>query len=328
MSGRLELTLACGDYEIMRPLKEGLVQPDGISLRVLTAMDSATRHWRFLRRREFDVAEVSASSFLAARDRELPFRAIPVFPHRRFRHGFAFVNTGAGIRGPGDLAGRRVGAKSFMTTAIVWLRGILQHEHGLDPLSVEWVTELDDDVAWTPPPGLRVTALPPGRSMTEMLLAGELDAVLSPDLIQPLLDRDPRVARLWVDHEAAEAGYFRRTGIFPIMHVVGLQAELVERHPWVPINLQAAFEQSKALAMRRMRDPRLVPLAWYREAWERQEALLGPDPWEYGLSPRNRHTLDTLARFSFEQGLTSRPMPLEELFLDVSPGRGRGVERF
>lgn len=328
MPGRLELTFACGDYEIMRPLKEGTVVPDGIALTVLTAMDSATRHWRFLNRREFDVAEVSASSYVAARGRGLPFRAIPVFPHRRFRHGFAFVNTASGIRGPRDLAGRRVGAKSFMTTAILWLRGILQHDHGVDPGSIEWVTELDEDVAWTPPPGLRVSQLPDGKSLVPMLLAGELDAVLSPDLIQPLLDRDPRVGRLFPDHEAVETDYFRRTGIFPIMHVVGLRQELVERHPWVPINLFNAFEQAKALAMRRMRDPRLVPLAWYREAWERQEALLGPDPWEYGLTPRNRHTLETLTGYSHEQGLTGRQVPLDELFLDISPGRKRGVERF
>lgn len=328
MSGRLRLTLACGDYEIMRPLKEGTVTPDGVELTVLTAMDSATRHWRFLRRDEFDVAEVSASSYVAARDRLLPFRAIPVFPHRRFRHGFAFVNTAAGIRGPGDLAGRRVGVKSFMTTAILWLRGILQHEHGLDPRSVEWVTELDDDVAFTPPPGLHVSPLTDGQSLVPLLLAGELDAVLSPDLIQPLLDRDPRVARLFANHEAAEAGYHRRTGIFPIMHVVGLRAELVERHPWLPINLFNAFQQAKTLAMRRMRDPRLVPLAWYREAWERQEVLLGPDPWEYGLTARNRHTMETLTGYSHEQGLTGRQVPLDELFLDISPGRHRGVERF
>ena len=328
MAGRLKLTLACGDYEILRPLKDGAVTPDGIELTVLTAMDSATRHWRFLRRGEFDVAEVSASSYIAARDRGWPFRAIPVFPHRRFRHGFAFVNTAAGVGTPGDLAGRRVGAKSFMTTAIVWLRGILQHEHGLLPRSVEWVTELDEDVGWTPPPDLRVSQIPEGQSLEAMLLAGDIDALLSPDLIKPLLDRDPRVARLFADHETVEADYHRRTGIFPIMHVAGLRAELAERHPWVPINLYNAFEQAKSLAMRRMRDPRLVPLAWYREAWERQEALLGPDPWEYGLSRRNRHTLDTLAGYSHEQGLTGRHMPVDELFEDVSPGRKRGVERF
>ena len=328
MSNRLKLSLACGDYEIVRALNEGTVTPDGIELTVLTSMDSATRHWRFLRRGEFDVAEVSASSYVAARDKGLPFRAIPVFPHRRFRHGFVFVNTAAGIRGPGDLAGRRVGAKSFMTTAVLWLRGILQHDHGVHPASIDWVTELDEDVAFTPPPGLRVSQAADGRSLVEMLLSGELDAVISPDLIQPLLDRDPRVARLFGDHEAAEADYYRRTGIFPIMHVVGLRAELVERHPWVPINLFNAFQAAKAAGLRRMRDPRLVPLAWYREAWERQEALLGPDPWEYGLTDRNRHTMETLAGYSHEQGLTARQVPLDELFLDISPGRHRGIERF
>ncbi len=137
MPTTVELTLACGDYEITRPLKEGEVRPDGVDLKVVTAMDSPTRHWRFLRNREFDMAEVSSSSYVAARDNGLPFRAIPVFPHRRFRHGFAFVNTGKGISKPTDLIGRKVGVKFFLNSAALWLRGILQHEYGVPFASIE-----------------------------------------------------------------------------------------------------------------------------------------------------------------------------------------------
>ncbi|MFT8243717.1 hypothetical protein [Roseomonas sp. BN140053] len=327
MSKKLPLSLACGDYEILRALKEGTVQPDGIELTVLTAMDSSTRHWRFLRNREFDVAELSASSYLVARDHELPVCALPVFPHRRFRHGFVFINTGKGIREPRDLVGRRIGVKSFSVTAGLWMRGILEHEYGVPHRQVEWVAELDEDVSFTPPEGLRLSRLPHDRSVEAMLAEGELDAVIHSDLIKPFVAGDPRVARLWPDYRAEEVRYYRKTGIFPIMHVLGLKREIVEQHPWVPINLQRAFEQAKTIGMQRMENPRLVPLAWYREEWEEQAAILGPDPWEYGLGARNRHALDTLAGYSHEQGLSRRRLPLEELFLPVDEGRKRGEFR-
>lgn len=321
---RLSLTLACGDYEIHRALKEGAVKPDGIDLTVLTEMDSSTRHWRFLRNREFDVAECSCSSYIIARDQNMPFVALPVFPHRRFRHGFVFINTTKGIAKPQDLIGRKIGVKSFQVTAVHWLRGILESEYGVPHKSVDWYAEIDEDVEFTPPPDLKLTRLPPDRSVEAMLVEGELDAVLHSDLIEPLIKKDKRVARLFRDHKAEEQAYFKKTGIFPIMHVVALRRELVEQHPWVPINLYRAFEQSKAIAMKRMENPRIAPLAWYREAWEEQQALLGPDPWENGLTPRNGNTLETLVRYSHEQGLSKRLLPLDELFLDVSQGRKRG----
>ena len=326
MSPTIELSLACGDYEIMRALKEGVVRPDGIDLKVLTAMDSPTRHWRFLRNGEFDVAEVSCSSYIAARDNDLPFRAIPVFPHRRFRHGFAYINTTKGIETPADLIGRRVGVKFFLISAALWMRGILEHEYDVPFKSMEWFTELDEDVDFTPPDGLKLSRVPPSKSIIQMLLDGELDALLHSDIIEPLRDKDPRVGRLFPDYKEEEAAYFRKTGIFPIMHVVAIRREIVDRYPWVPINLFHAFNQSKAIAMRRMINPRIVPLAWYREAWEEQEAIMGADPWEYGLTERNRNTLDTLVGFSHEQGLIKRKQPLEELFGDISQGVGRGDE--
>jgi 4,5-dihydroxyphthalate decarboxylase len=326
MSQKIELTLACGDYEITRPLIDGIVRPDGIELTILTGMDSTTRHWRFLRNREFDVAEVSASSYLIARDQGQPFRAIPVFPHRRFRHGFAFVNTGKGIRKPSDLIGRKVGVKSFQVTAILWLRGILEHEYGVPHKSIEWVTEFDEDVEFTPPPGLKITRVPHTKSLETMLLEGEIDALFDAYLIKPFTAKDPRVGRLFPDYKQEEIAYVRRTGIFPIMHVLGLRQEIVDRHPWVAINLFQAFNQAKALAMKRMENPRIAPIAWYREAWEEQEAILGRDPWAYGLTEQNRKTIETLAGYSHEQGLIKRLPPLEELFLSVSQGRKRGDE--
>lgn len=324
MTRKLSLTLACGDYEIVRPLKEGIVQADGIELNVLTRADSATRHWRFLHNNEYDVAECSASSYIAARDRGMPFHAIPVFLHRRFRHGFIFTNTSKGIAEPKDLIGKKVGVKFYLVTATLWLRGILESEYGVPHRSIEWFAELDEDIRFTPPPGLKLTRLPDNKSVETMLAEGELDAVLHPDIIDPIVRKDPRVGRLFPDYKAEEQTYYAKTGIFPIMHVLGLKRELVEEHPWVVPNLYQAFEESKAIAMRRMRNPRLVPIAWYQDAWEEQERILGPDPWEYGLSEANRKNLDTLVGYSHDQGLISRRIPLDELFLSVSQGRKRG----
>jgi 4,5-dihydroxyphthalate decarboxylase len=323
---KVQLTLACGDYEITKALSDGTVKPDGIELTVLTSMDSTTRHWRFLRNRDFDAAEVSGSSYLIARDQGLPFRAIPVFLHRRFRHGFVFINTSKGIKKPADLIGRRIGLKQFQSTAINWLRGILEHEYGVPHKSIEWVTELDESIEFTPAPGLKISKLPNDRSVEQALVEGEVDACIHPDLIKPIRTKDPRVARLFPDYKAEEIAYYKKTGIFPIMHVLGLRQELVERHPWIAINLYQAFNEAKAIAMKRMENPRIVPLGWYREAWEEQEAILGKDPWVYGLTDQNRKTLETLVGYSHEQGLIKRRMPLDELFLSVSQGRKRGDE--
>lgn len=324
MTRKLELTLACGDYEIVRALKEGTIAPDGIELNVLTDMDSTTRHWRMLRNREFDVAETSLSSYIMAKARGEAFTAIPVFLHRRFRHGFAFVNTAAGIRKPSDLVGRRIGVKTYQATAILWLRGILEHDHGVPHRDVHWVAELDEDVDFTPPPGLKLTRTPPGKNVETMLAEGEVDAVLHPDIIDPFLAGDPRVGRLFPDYPAVEREYFARTGIFPIMHVTAIKPEIVERHPWVPVNLFRAFEAAKRAAYKRMENPRIVPLAWYREAWEEQQATLGPDPWVYGLGEQNRRNLDTAIGYSFEQGMIDRRLTADEMFENVATGRGRG----
>jgi len=326
MPKNISLTLACGDYEIVRPLREGKVQADGIDLTILTNMDSATRHWRFLRNGEFDIAEVSSSSYLAARDNGWAFSALPVFLHRRFRHGFIFINTNKSISKPTDLIGRKVGVKTLMTSAVLWMRGMLEHEYGVSLKSIEWFSELDDDVDVSLPGDLKLTRLPHTKSVETMLAEGELDAVLHSDLIKPFLAKDPRVARLFPSYKNEEIAYYRNTGIFPIMHVLGLRQTVVEQYPWVAVNLFNAFSEAKAIAMERMQNPRIVPLAWYRDAWEEQEEILGPDPWEYGLTDKNRKTLETLIGYSHEQGLIRQKPTLEQLFLSVSQGRKRGGE--
>ena len=326
MARKIPLTLACGDYAITAPLKDGRVTPDGIDLTVLTRMDSTTRHWRFLRGEEFDLAEVSCSSYLVARDQGRELNALPVFLHRRFRHGFIFINTDKIIREPKDLAGRRIGLKQYQATAIVWMRGILEHEYGVPHRSIEWVCELDESIDFKPPPGLRITRLNNDQSVETMLAEGKLDAVLHPDLIKPLREKDPRVGRLFPNYRNEEIAYYQKTGIFPIMHVLGIKKEIYEEHPWVAVNMYQALNEAKAIAMAQLENPRIVPLVFYRDEWEEQERIFGKDPWEYGLSERNNHTLETLVRYAHEQGLIRREIPLEELFLSVFQGRKRGVE--
>jgi 4,5-dihydroxyphthalate decarboxylase len=169
--------------------------------------------------------------------------------------------------------------------------------------------------------------VPENKSLEDMLVAGEIGALFSPDLLRPLTAGDPRVGRLFPDYKQEEIAFYRRTGIFPIMHVVGFKQEVIEKHPWVAINMYKAFNKAKALAMERMENPRIVPLAWYREGWEEQERILGKDPWEYGLGERNARNFERLVTYSYEQGAIRRRIPLEELFLNVSEGRHRNEYR-
>jgi 4,5-dihydroxyphthalate decarboxylase len=314
MSKKLHMTLACGDYESIRALKEGIVKPDGIELTVLTDMTSDVRHWRMLRNHEFDVAELSMSNYMSAKLQNLPFTAIPVFLHRRFRHGFIFLNASRGITKPTDLIGRRVGLRNFSATANLWVRGILEHEYNVPHRQIQWFKQDEEEVEFVPPADLALTRIAPGKSVETMLVDGDLDALIHPELIQPILNKDHRVTRLFRNYKELEIEYYKRTGNFPIMHTTAIRQEIVDKNPWVPVNLLQAFERSKQIAYERMENPRIVPLAWFRHALEEQEDLLGPDPWRYGLGQQNRENLATLMQYSFEQGLIAHKMPLDEIF--------------
>ena len=318
MSKKVNLTLACGDYESIRALKEGTVKPDGIELTVLTDMTSDIRHWRMIRNHEFDVAELSMSNYLMAKYMGLPFAAIPVFLHRRFRHGFIFLNVTKNIRKPTDLIGRKVGLRNFQATANLWIRGILEHEYQVPHKSIQWFKQDEEEVEWSPPSGLNIQRVAAEKNVEKMLVEGELDALIHPELIQPILNKDKRVTRLFPVYRELEIDYFKRTGIFPIMHTIAIKQEVVEKHPWAPINLMQAFEESKKAAYKRMENPRIVPLAWFRHFLEEQDEILGADPWVYGLGDSNRKNLETLMQYSQEQGLLGRKMALDELFINTA----------
>jgi 4,5-dihydroxyphthalate decarboxylase len=326
MAEKLRLTVACGDYEIVRALKEGTVAADGLDLVMLQDMGSKERHWRMARKREFDVCEINVGAYFMARDRGEALTAIPVFLHRRFRHGFIFVNAAAGIREPKDLAGKRIGGTNFQPASNIWMRGILEEEHGFAHRSATWVVEREEDVPFTVPEGLRIEMIAPGQQLDLMLAEGEIPAMLSPTLPRRFVEGDRRIVRLFPDYKRIEIDYFRRTGIFPIMHVTAIKQEIVDRYPWVAVNLAKAFEAAKAIAYRRIANPRVVPLAWIRSAWEEQEEVLGPDPWSYGLNPANRRNLETILRYTHRQGLVGRAMTVDELFVDTGLGDAGGPD--
>jgi 4,5-dihydroxyphthalate decarboxylase len=316
MSKKLELSFACGDYEITRPLAEGIVKPDGIELTLLTNVDSRERHWRMARNNEYDICEFNACAYFMARYRGVKLTALPAFMHRRFRHGFIFVNTSKGIAKPTDLIGRRVGGTNFQPAGNIWIRGILEEYYGVPHREITWVTERDEDIEFEPQPGLRIERAKPGRLVDDMLVDGELDALISPEFPRPFREGDKRIARLFPNYREIELDYYRQTAIFPIMHVTVIRQEIVDKHPWVAASLMQAFDAAKRLAYQRVRNPRVVPLAWWSAAWEEQQEILGADPWVYGLGAKNRDNLEAAVRYTHRQGLIGREMTLDELFVD------------
>jgi 4,5-dihydroxyphthalate decarboxylase len=323
---KLRLTVACGDYDSVKALKEGAVEAGGLELIFLTDMGPRERHWRLARKMEFDVCEENVGAYFMARDRGDPVTAIPVFLHRRFRHGFVFVNTGAGIKSPKDLIGKRVGGTNFQPAGNIWMRGILEEHYGVPHREITWIVDRSEDVPFTAPAGLRIEMKTSPKSLSDMLADGDLPAMISPTIPRPLAQGDKRVARLFPNYKEIEIDYFRATGIFPIMHVTTIKQEIVDKYPWVATNLVKAFEQAKLAAYRRVANPRMVPLAWVRTAVEEQEAILGRDPWAYGLTPANRKNLETIQRYTHQQGMVSKLRPLEELFDDTDLGDSVGSE--
>jgi len=323
---KLRLTVAAGDYDIIRPLKEGLVEAAGLELIFLTDMGPRERHWRLARKTEFDVCEENVGAYFIARDQNHPITAIPVFLHRRFRHGFVFVNTAAGIKSAKDLIGKPIGGTNFMPAGNIWMRGVLEERYGLPHRTVTWITDRSEDIAFEAPADLRIEMKKTDKSLNDMLADGEIPAMISPTIPRPFVMGDKRVARLFPDYKQVEIDYYRETGIFPIMHVTTIRQEIVDKYPWVTTNLVKAFEASKQLAYQRVKNPRMVPLAWVRTAVEEQQDILGPDPWQYGLTDANRKNLETIQRYVHQQGMVSKVRPLAELFDDTDLGDSVGLE--
>lgn len=322
---RLELTLACGDYDRTRDLEEGAVRADGIELRCLRLPVEET-FFRMMRHREFEVAELSLSSYvISLREDPAPFVALPVFTSRMFRHGSVYVNTAAGIDAPEDLCGRTVGVPEYQLTANVWIRGILADHHGVPVDSVRYRTggqEQPGRVEKTRlelPASIRVEPIETDRTLSRMLAEGEIDALYTPRVPHPFAERDPRVGRLFPDVIGAEKAYFAKTRIFPIMHVVVVRRDVYETYPWVAQSLYKAFLAAKDRVHERLYDTSALRFAlpWLPQHLEETRELLGDDYWSYGLEA-NRHVLDTFLRYHHEQGLSPRARQPEDLFAPES----------
>jgi 4,5-dihydroxyphthalate decarboxylase len=317
MSSKLRLSLACGDYEITRPLIDGRVKPAGVELVVVTP-ESRERHWRVARDHAYDICEFNTPAYFMGRDRGLPYVSLPIYLHRRFRHGFLFVNSRKGFKAPKDLKGKRIAGTNYSPASNIWMRGILEQYWELPHQSVTWVTERDEDIPFDPPKGLKIEKLPQGGpSLEDRVVSGELDGLLTPSLPKPFMAGNPNIKRLFDNYRQVEIDYWKSTGIFPIMHVTIIREEIVKQNPWVGPSLARAFDQAKALAYGRARNPRTYPLVWHSSYWDEQRELLGGDPWEYGLGPTNRNNLETILRYTHQQGLISRPMTVDELFVDT-----------
>ena len=305
---KIHLTLTCGDYDLTRPLREDTVRPEGIELTVVN-LASPERHWRMLRHLEFHVCELSMASYMLAKDLGVArYTAIPAFPHRRMRHSFFLVNADAGVRTPKDLEGKQVGLRTLQTTATVWMRGILQDEYGVDLKSITWVSQDDEDVDFTPPSWMKRERTPKGETLDSMLQSGELACAMYPDLLPSFVHGTaPNIRRLFPDAKAEEMAYYRKTRFFPIMHTVVIRDDVLAKHPWVAKSIFKAFDRAKADMHKAMRDPRKVSLVWMQDLLEEQQAVMGPDPWVYGIEP-NRKTLEAMHRYGQLCGLVTKPL--------------------
>jgi 4,5-dihydroxyphthalate decarboxylase len=316
----LHLTLACENYDRTRPLKDGVVKPEGIELNYLV-MSVEEIFWRMMKYEEFDVSELSMGAFLtaAARGRR-PFIAIPVFPSRTFRHRCIFVNAGSGIQRPQDLRGKRMGVPEYSMTAAVWLRGLFQHEYRVPPEEIHWIQAGEenpgrkDRVDFELPAGVRLERRA-DRTLNEMIDSGEIDAMMSPRMPTCFLEGSPRVRRLFQNYKQVEMDYFKKTGLFPIMHVIVIKRSVYEREPWVAQTLYKAFGEAKDRCMRELYDTNIlrVSLPWTAAEYEDTRELMTADYWPYGLEA-NRANLETLHGYLYEQGLIKQKLNLEELF--------------
>ncbi|CAA9320939.1 MAG: 4,5-dihydroxyphthalate decarboxylase [uncultured Frankineae bacterium] len=322
---RLPLTFACGDYDRTRALEEGTIRPDGIELTYLRLPVEET-FFRMMRHREFEVAEMSLSSYvMSLHTEERPFVAIPVFTSRSFRHGGIYCHAGAGIERPEDLRGKLVGTPEYQVSAGVWIRGILADEHHVPVDSVRYVTGGQETPGRIEKAPLRlstdvdISRIRPDQTLSAMLAEGEIDALYSPRIPSPFAARDPRVRRVFPDVVAAEKDWFAATGIFPIMHVVVIRRDVYERHRWVAQSLYKAALLAKQEAMAGLYDSSALRfmLPWLNQDLETAREVLGDDYWSYGL-PADHHTLSTFLRYHEEQGLSPRRLAPEELFAPES----------
>jgi len=322
---RLRLTLACWNYDRTRALAEGRVPVDGVDLTYLNLPVEET-FFRMLRHREFDVAELSLSSYTLSLFRDdSPFIAIPIFPSRYFRHSCIYVNADSGIREPKDLIGKRIGNPEYQMTAPVWIRGILSDEYSVPVTSVSYLSGGEEQAGRTEkiplslPPEIRLEAIPSDKTLSRMIETGEIDALYTARAPSTFFNGSGKVRRLFEDYRTVEREYYRKTKIFPPMHIIAIRRDVYERNRWVAQSLFKAFVAAQTEVYGELRETGALMhmLPWLTSHVEETETLMGRDFWPYGYEP-NIHALSTFLRYHHEQGLSKRLLTPKEIFAPES----------
>ncbi len=315
----LRLTLALSHYDRHIPFFDGSVRAEGVDLQVLEVGQSnplkhgQDRHERMLQKSEFDICELSLSSYLIAKSRGMPFTAIPVFPRRLFSLSQMWVNTNAGINSPQDLIGKRVGLSTFQTTLSVLAKGDLQAEYQVPWRKLDWYISKDEAVPLKPLEGVSMRLLEPDQKIGAMLEKGEIDALMVPHPPKEALRGGGNIRRLFADSKTEETKYFRKNGYYPIMHVVAFKNDVLAKNPWLATSVTAGFDKAKEISVEYYDDPNWSRFVWGRHLFEEERKVFGADPWPHGIE-KNRANLERFIGYSLDQGLMEKKLEVEELF--------------
>ena len=318
---RLGISLACCDYDRTRALFDGRAPIEGCDVYATPMVPEEAFH-RAFKYQEFDVTELSLSSYMMVTARgDGPYVGIPAFVSRLFRHSSIYIRTDRGIEAPADLKGKTVGVPEYQMTAALWVRGILGDEHGVKPSDIHWRSGglmeagREERSPLSLPPEIELESIPTEATLSQWLDEGRLDALVSARAPSGFDRGDPNIARLFPDYPAAERDYYRRTGMFPIMHLIGIRRSLYEKHPWLAVNIYNAFVRAKAICYGELGQIGHLhaTLPWPIAAFHDARALMGEDYWSYGVEP-NRKELEAITRYSYEGGLSGRRLTAEDLF--------------
>ncbi|MBL6945613.1 MAG: hypothetical protein ISR47_03140 [Rhodospirillales bacterium] len=321
---KITITLGCWNYDRARPIIDGRVGVEGCNVAPIV-LPTSELFPRAVQRQEFDVSELSVSSHILQVSRgDAGYVAIPVFPSRSYRHACIYVRTDRGIETPKDLEGKIVGVPEYQMTLALWLRGILQDVYDVDFRTLHYrtggtnVAGRKERLPLKLPEHMDVQPIAPDKCLNDLLVAGEIDAIMTPMPPTAFTEGSPMVRRLFDDVASVERDYYRKTGFFPIMHVVGVRRSLAEKHPWLPAAVFDAFVAAKKMAMNELDEiargnANRITLPWFAAEWEATKAMMGEDFWPYGL-PANRAELETLCRYSSEQYLAERAVSVDEIF--------------
>ena len=323
MTRKIPITIACGDYDRVAAIKDGRVQVEGCEVTFIP-LEPEEVFFRAFRYEEFDACELSFSSYMMVTSRdESPFIGIPAFVSRVFRHSGIYIRTDRGIETPADLKGRLVGLPEYQMTAPVWMRGMMEDEYGVSPADIHWRNGgqeepgRDERTPLTLTKGVDLQAIPEDRTLVELFEAGELDALFTARAPSSFVEGKPHIGRLFPDYREVEKDYYRKTRMFPIMHLVGVRKSLAEKYPWLPGSLYKAFVEAKEIALHEVRQIAAlnVTLPWVEAEALETKALMGDDYWRYGIK-ESAHEIDAITRYSYDQGLSARKLTAEDLFAE------------